>query len=69
MSANQNIVYVLKSDRHVGRYYTGLTSDMERRLEFHNAGMSRHTSNGCPWRVVTTVTFGIPCAPGNSRCT
>jgi predicted GIY-YIG superfamily endonuclease len=60
MSTDPNIVYVLTSDRHVGRYYTGLTSDMERRLEFHNAGMSRHTSTGCPWRVVTTVTFANP---------
>jgi putative endonuclease len=60
MNVDPNIVYVLKSDRHANRYYTGITSDMERRLEFHNAGASRHTASGRPWRVVATVIFADP---------
>jgi len=57
MSIEPNIVYILKSERHANRYYTGITSDMERRLEFHNAGCSRHTATGRPWRVVATIQF------------
>ena len=60
MSDSPNIVYILKSDRHLDRYYTGLTSDMARRLEYHNTGQSRHTASGCPWRVVTTIHFADP---------
>ena len=60
MNTDANIVYILKSDRHVARYYTGLTSDLERRLEFHNAGLSRHTSTGRPWRLVAWVHFVDP---------
>lgn len=57
MSDSPNTVYILKSGRHVNRYYTGVTSDIVRRLEFHNAGESKHTATGCPWRVVATIQF------------
>ncbi|MDO8359665.1 MAG: GIY-YIG nuclease family protein [Devosia sp.] len=53
----KRIVYVLQSESNPRRFYTGLTSDLDRRLASHNAGLSRHTSTGCPWRVVTMVTF------------
>ena len=64
MSIDPNIVYVLTSERHVGRYYTGITTDMDRRLAFHNAGESRHTASGRPWRVVATITFADPVRAG-----
>ena len=44
-------VYVLYS--HSGAcFYTGLSEDVDRRLESHNAGMSRWTSRYRPWRCV-----------------
>jgi predicted GIY-YIG superfamily endonuclease len=64
MNSDANTVYVLTSQRHVGRYYTGITSDMARRLAFHNAGESRHTASGCPWRVVATITVADPTRAG-----
>ncbi len=53
----KRIVYVLQSESNPKRFYTGLTSDLARRLTSHNAGLSKHTSTGCPWRVVTQVIF------------
>ena len=57
MSKGPDTVYILKSQRHTDRYYTGITTDIAQRLEFHNAGSSRHTSTGRPWRLVVTINF------------
>ena len=53
----QRFVYVLLSTIHPGRYYTGLTSDVSARLAAHNAGLSKHTANGRPWKIVTAIEF------------
>lgn len=53
----KRIVYILQSEVDPKRFYTGLTSNLELRLASHNAGLSKHTSTGRPWRVVTTVIF------------
>ncbi|MFN2509238.1 MAG: GIY-YIG nuclease family protein [Chthoniobacterales bacterium] len=37
--------------------YTGLTSNVRQRLAEHNAGHSRHTANGRPWKVIVVVAF------------
>ena len=52
---NQRYVYILVSTVHQNRYYTGLTSDVQARLAAHNAGLSKHTANGRPWKLVTTI--------------
>jgi predicted GIY-YIG superfamily endonuclease len=57
MSKGPDTVYVLKSERHQDRFYTGITTDIAQRFEFHNAGLSKHTSTGCPWSVVVTLQF------------
>ncbi len=58
MSINQgNIVYVLRSDSHPDRYYTGLTDNVERRLAVHNSGGSKHTAYLRPWSLVAFTTF------------
>ena len=57
MSKGPDTVYVLKSGRHRDRFYTGITTDIAQRLEFHNAGLSRHTATGRPWHVVATIQF------------
>ena len=49
-------VYILQSDR-TKRYYIGYTSNLERRLEFHNQGMTRSTKHGAPWSVVHREQF------------
>jgi predicted GIY-YIG superfamily endonuclease len=55
--SNRRCVYILVSTVHQNRYYTGLTSDVQARLAAHNAGLSKHTANGRPWKLVTTIEF------------
>lgn len=57
MNAERNCVYILKSERHPDRFYTGLTSDISARLASHNAGLSPHTASGRPWRLIVSVNF------------
>jgi putative endonuclease len=39
------------------RLYTGSTSDLERRLEQHNADVSTSTKNRGPWQLVHQENF------------
>jgi putative endonuclease len=57
MSGDQKrFVYVLTSDTD-GRPYVGVTSDVARRLETHNAGGSIYTAQHRPWRLAVAVEF------------
>lgn len=49
-------VYVLRSEK-TGRRYVGSTKDVEMRLGRHNAGHSKATRSGVPWRVIHTESF------------
>jgi len=44
-------VYIIYSEK-IDRYYTGITEDLEWRLERHNQGWGRFTKRGIPWMVV-----------------
>jgi len=44
-------VYVLRSQKN-GRYYVGCTQDVTRRVAQHDAGMTKSTKAGRPWRLV-----------------
>jgi predicted GIY-YIG superfamily endonuclease len=57
MSAPQRFVYILKSLAKPDTYYVGLTSDVPRRLETHNEGLSVHTSEHRPWRTLVVIEF------------
>ena len=50
-------VYLLESLPHPTEVYVGLTDDLRKRLETHNAGGSPHTAKFKPWRLVTYVAF------------
>ena len=50
------IVYVLHSQS-TGRFYIGQTSDLERRLQEHQAGDARYTRGRGPWILVHTETY------------
>jgi putative endonuclease len=43
-------VYILKNQE--GIYYKGYTTDLNKRLDEHNSGLSRYTSNKGPWFIV-----------------
>jgi predicted GIY-YIG superfamily endonuclease len=53
----KRFVYVLKNSTNPPRYYTGLTSDITRRLAEHNAGSCNHTAKHCPWSLDTAIEF------------
>jgi putative endonuclease len=53
----KNFVYVLRSDRDPARHYTGLTSNVERRLRWHNAGQNVDTARDRPWHLVVAFQF------------
>ncbi|MDZ4659103.1 MAG: GIY-YIG nuclease family protein [Bythopirellula sp.] len=44
-------VYVLLSEK-TGRRYTGSCEDIDERLRRHNAGSSKATKHGVPWKLV-----------------
>jgi len=50
-------VYILRSIKHPEQIYTGFTTNLEERLEYHNKGQSYHTSKFKPWRLVTYIAF------------
>jgi putative endonuclease len=56
-ASQKRFVYVLRSQRHPHRYYTGVTSDMTARLANHNQGLCTHTSTGRPWNVDVLIEF------------
>ena len=45
------IVYILKSKVSNG-YYIGYTTDIEKRLQYHNNGLNKSTRNKKPWILV-----------------
>jgi len=48
--------YILQSEID-NSFYTGHSSDIKRRLEYHNEGLSKYTSKKIPWRLVYFETF------------
>jgi len=49
-------VYILKSSV-TDKYYIGQTSDIDRRLSYHNSGYSKSTKAGIPWKLVYSENF------------
>ena len=54
---NLHHVYILVSESHPGKHYTGLTANLGARLHSHNSGRVPHTSKFRPWRIETAVAF------------
>jgi len=48
--------YILQSTRDQ-TYYIGVTSDLKRRLQEHNAGGVRYTKSKRPWNVIWYGSF------------
>ena len=55
-----HFVYILQSEPHPKRYYTGQTSNLPLRLQAHNSGLVRSTESFRPWRVIAYVAFDRP---------
>jgi predicted GIY-YIG superfamily endonuclease len=54
---SKRFVYALRSDTHPERHYVGLTSDVARRLFWHNTGPSGVTVHHRPWSLVVSIEF------------
>ncbi|MDQ5890420.1 MAG: putative endonuclease [Candidatus Dependentiae bacterium] len=54
---NMYFVYILESQVYQGRYYVGVTRDVERRLVDHNAGNTSHTKKYRPWSLKNYIAF------------
>ena len=67
MALPKSIVYILRSEQHPRRYYTGLTSNLSARLDAHNSGQCSHTASGRPWIVDVVVEFSGRAPCGNVR--
>ncbi len=50
-------VYRLQSIEQPEQRYTGYTSDITKRLEYHNKGQSPHTSKYKPWKLINYFAF------------
>lgn len=50
-------VYLLRSLSNPKQTYVGVTDDLQRRLEEHNAGKSPHTSKCIPWEIEVAIRF------------
>ena len=44
-------VYVIRSEKD-GRFYVGMTSNLERRILEHNSGKTKSTKGFIPWKLV-----------------
>ena len=53
----KHTVYIIQSDVDPSRFYTGITSDLENRLDWHNRGACPHTINDRPWSIVVSLEF------------
>ena len=49
-------VYILQSEK-TGRYYVGYTSDLEKRIHYHNSGKNISTKNDTPWKLIWHENF------------
>lgn len=50
-------VYLLTDVTTETHFYTGVTENLEARLQKHNSGEVPHTSKFKPWRIKTAIAF------------
>lgn len=51
-------VYILESQSHSGKFYTGFTEDLKRRLKEHNAESNKgYTMKYQPWKLHAYLAF------------
>lgn len=50
-------VYLLKNDSDKTQTYIGVTQNLDKRLQEHNSGQSKHTSKYMPWSLEMFLAF------------
>lgn len=56
-NSNFTYVYLLRSESDPTKAYVGVTSDLRKRLDAHNAGKAKHTSKFRPWEIESYFAF------------
>ena len=56
----QYFVYILRSVCHPDKTYVGMTNNIRRRLEEHNAGTQTYSHRYAPWKLITHIVFSDP---------
>jgi len=54
---NVHYVYIIKSDTHPAQTYIGYSTDLRKRLHYHNRGDSPHTAKYKPWSLAFYAAF------------
>ena len=50
-------VYILRSENFPDQTYVGVTADLKKRMNSHNAGKSSHTAKFKPWALIWYSAF------------
>ena len=58
---DEYFVYCIQSIADPEKYYVGLTTNIKRRLENHNAGETVCTKSSRPWKMVVYLAFDDIC--------
>ena len=53
----KRFVYIIRSVHHPDRRYVGLTADVAARVNAHNTGQNRSTSQWRPWALDVSIEF------------
>jgi len=53
----KRFVYIIRSVSHPQNRYIGVTSDVEARVNAHNAGQNASTASWRPWGLDVTIEF------------
>lgn len=57
MTKNFTCVYLLNSTAHPSQHYSGITSNLLKRLQEHNAANVTSTAKSRPWHIATAIAF------------
>mgnify|MGYP001592272314 CR=1 FL=1 len=50
-------VYILVSEKMPDKVYVGFTTNLTKRLQEHNGGLSTYTKSFKPWKMVCAIRF------------
>jgi len=52
-----HIVYIIQSKKNNSYLYKGYTTNLQKRLTYHNSGNSQHTNKNRPWQLIFYSSF------------
>jgi len=50
-------VYILQSIKYPRKLYKGYSTNLKKRLNYHNSGLCKHTSWYKPWKIIFYAVF------------